>query len=68
MAAESFGSLKHWSVALTVIFVAILVKFKFSGPLSNAAILIGILTGYFLAVVFGMKSFSGVGKASTRNY
>jgi len=64
MAAESFGSLKHWSVALTVIFVAILVKFKSSGPLSNAAILIGILAGYFLAFILGMVSFSGVGNAS----
>jgi NCS2 family nucleobase:cation symporter-2 len=40
MSAESFGSLKHWSVALTVIIVALWVKFKSSGPLSNAAILI----------------------------
>jgi xanthine/uracil permease len=41
MAAESFGSLKHWTVALTVIIVALLFKFKTSGALSNAAILIG---------------------------
>jgi len=43
MAAESFGSLKHWTVALTVIIVALLFKFKTSGSLSNAAILIGLL-------------------------
>ena len=49
MTADSFGSLKHWSVALTVIIVALLVKFRTSGALSNAAILIGLLAGYALA-------------------
>jgi NCS2 family nucleobase:cation symporter-2 len=60
MTADSFGSLKHWSVALTVIIVALLVKFRTSGALSNAAILIGLLAAYML----GMVSFSGVAKAS----
>ncbi|HCC96540.1 MAG: nucleobase:cation symporter-2 family protein [Paracoccaceae bacterium] len=64
MTADSFGSLKHWSVALTVIIVALLVKFRTSGALSNAAILIGLLAGYALAYMLGMVSFSGVAKAS----
>jgi xanthine permease len=64
MTADSFGSLKHWSVALTVIIVALLVKFRTSGALSNAAILIGLLAGYALAYILGMVSFSGVAKAS----
>ena len=64
MTADSFGSLKHWSVALTVIIVALLVKFRTSGTLSNAAILIGLLAGYALAYMLGMVSFSGVAKAS----
>ena len=64
MTADSFGSLKHWSVALTVIIVALLVKFRTSGALSNAAILIGLLAGYALAYILGMVSFGGVGKAS----
>ena len=64
MTADSFGSLKHWSVALTVIIVALLVKFRTSGALSNAAILIGLLAGYALAYMLGMVSFSGVVKAS----
>jgi len=37
MAAESFGSLKHWTVALTVIVVALLFKFKTSGAALNSA-------------------------------
>ena len=64
MTADSFGSLKHWSVALTVIIVALLFKFRTSGALSNAAILIGLLAGYALAYMLGMVSFSGVAKAS----
>ena len=64
MTADSFGSLKHWSVALTVIIVALLVKFRTSGALSNAAILIGLLAGYALAYMLGMVSFAGVAKAS----
>ena len=63
MTADSFGSLKHWSVALTVIIVALLVKFRTSGALSNAAILIGLLAGYALAYMLGMVSFGGVAKA-----
>ena len=64
MAAESFGSLKHWTVALTVIIVALLFKFKTSGALSNAAILIGLLAGYAAAAMLGMVSMAGFQKAS----
>ena len=64
MAAESFGSLKHWSVALTVIVVALLIKFKTSGALSSAAILIGLLAGYAVAAMSGMVSLAGFQKAS----
>jgi xanthine permease len=64
MAAESFGSLKHWTVALTVIIVALLFKFKTSGALSNAAILIGLLAGYAVAAMSGMVSLAGFQKAS----
>jgi len=64
MAVESFGSLKHWTVALTVIIVALLFKFKTSGALSNAAILIGLLAGYAAAAMLGMVSMAGFQKAS----
>jgi xanthine permease len=64
MAAESFGSFKHWSVALCVIIVAIICKFFIKGFISNGAILIGLLAGYALAFANGMVSFSAVGKAS----
>lgn len=64
MEAESFGSLKHWSVALTVVVVSVLLKFFTKGLLSNAAILIGLIAGYVLAFMLGMVNFGAVGKAS----
>ena len=64
MAAESFGSLMHWTVALTVIVVALVFKFMTKGMLSNAAILLGLIAGYLVAFMFGMVNFSSVGKAS----
>ena len=64
MAAESFGSLMHWTVALTVIVVALVFKFMTKGMLSNAAILLGLIAGYLVAFMFGMVNFSSVDKAS----
>jgi xanthine permease len=58
MEAESFGSLTHWSVALTVIIVSVLLTFFAKGPISNSAILLGLLAGYVLAFVLGMVSWS----------
>lgn len=64
MAAESFGSLMHWTVALTVIVVALGFKFMTKGMLSNAAILFGLIAGYLVAFMFGMVNFSSVSNAS----
>jgi len=64
MAAESFGSLMHWTVALTVIVVALGFKFMTKGILSNAAILLGLIAGYLVAFMFGMVNFAAGGKAS----
>ncbi len=64
MEAESFGSLMHWTVALSVVVVALAFKFFTKGTLSNAAILIGLIVGYIVAYAFGMVSFGAVAKAS----
>ena len=64
MAAESFGSLKHWSVALCVIIIALICKFFGKGAIANGAILVGLLAGYALAYITGMVSFGAVSKAS----
>jgi len=64
MAAESFGSLKHWTVAGSVVVVALACKFFTKGIISNAGILIGMIVAYIIAYFLGMVSFGGVGKAS----
>ena len=64
MAAESFGSLKHWSVALCVIIIALVCKFFGKGAIANGAILVGLLAGYALAYITGMVSFGKVSEAS----
>lgn len=64
MEAESFGSLKHWSVALTVVVVALVLKFFTKGTLSNAAILVGLLAGYVLAFLLGMVNFGAFQNAA----
>jgi NCS2 family nucleobase:cation symporter-2 len=64
MEAESFGSLKHWTVALTVVVVALILKFFTKGTLSSAAILVGMIAGYIVAYLSGMVNFGAVTKAS----
>ncbi|MEP4246430.1 uracil-xanthine permease family protein [Tateyamaria sp.] len=64
MEAESFGSLMHWAVALSVVIVALLLKFFTKGIISNAAILIGLIVGYILAIIFGMVNFGAVANAA----
>ncbi|MEP1962465.1 uracil-xanthine permease family protein [Tateyamaria sp.] len=64
MEAESFGSLMHWAVALSVVIVALLLKFFTKGIISNAAILIGLIVGYILAIMFGMVNFGAVANAA----
>ena len=63
MAADSFGSLLHWTVALTVVVVSLACKFMTKGLISNAAILIGLIADYIVAVFSGMVSFGGVENA-----
>ncbi len=64
MEAESFGSLMHWTVALSVVVVALGLKFFTKGALSNSAILIGLVVGYLVALAFGMVNFGAVQNAS----
>ena len=59
-----FGSLGNWFVALTVIIVTLAIKFFMRGFMSVAAVLIGIIVGYLVAIPLGMVSWSGVGGAS----
>ena len=59
-----YGSLLNWSVATVVILTTLGFKFFTRGFLSVAAVLIGLIVGYIVALFLGMVSFANVGKAS----
>ena len=59
-----FGGGAHWLLALTVIVVTLAVKFLARGMLSAAAVLLGVVAGYLLALPLGMVNFDAVGRAA----
>jgi NCS2 family nucleobase:cation symporter-2 len=62
---EKFGSLAMWFPALVVIVATLTVKFTMKGTMSVAAVLIGILAGYIVALMMGQVNFGNVGKAAS---
>ncbi len=61
---EEFGSLQNWFVALVVIIVTLGFKFFTKGMWSVAAVLIGLIVGYIVALMMGMVSFGNIGRAA----
>ena len=59
-----WGGVRNWSVAFVVIIVTLGIKFFAKGFLTTAAVLIGLLAGYVVAIALGMVSFGSVGNAS----
>ncbi len=59
-----FGTLIHWGLALVVIFVTLGLKFFSRGMLSAAAVLIGLVVGYLVAIPLGMVDFGRVAGAA----
>jgi len=59
-----YGSLQNWFVAGVVIVVTLGVKFFTRGFLSVAAVLIGLIAGYVVALIMGMVSFANIGNAA----
>lgn len=59
-----YGSLLNWSLASCVIIVTLILKFFTRGMTSVAAVLIGIIAGYLVALMLGMVNFSNVGRAA----
>ena len=51
MSDPSWGDLDHWTLAMFVMFTALGCKFFTRGFTSSAAILIGLATGYYFAIV-----------------
>ena len=63
MGKPEYGTLTHWGLALVVIVVTLGLKFFTKGMLSVAAVLLGLLAGYLVALAMGMVSFGNVGRA-----
>ena len=63
MGTEAFGSLEKWTPALVVVVVTLAVKFFMRGFAAVAAVLIGIIAGYLVAMVMGQVSFASMGRA-----
>lgn len=63
MGKPEFGSLAMWTPALVVVVVTLLVKFFTRGFLAVAAVLIGILAGYVVALAMGQVNFTPIERA-----
>jgi len=59
-----YGSWAMWFPAIVVIAVTLALKFFTKGMLSVAAVLVGIIAGYIVALLMGQVSFGNVGKAA----
>ncbi len=59
-----WGGLGNWTMAGVVIIVTLTIKFTTKGFLSVAAVLIGLIAGYIVALLMGVVNFSGVGNAA----
>ena len=59
----AYGSLDKWTPALVVVMVTLAVKFFTRGFTAVAAVLIGIVAGYVVALVMGQVSFANMGRA-----
>ena len=55
-----YGSLLNWSAALVVVFVTLALKFYAKGMLAVSAVVIGIIVGYFYAMMMGMVTAEGI--------
>lgn len=64
MGKPEFGSLNMWIPALVVIVVTLGIKFFTRGFMAVAAVLIGLVVGYVVALMMGQVNFGNVGRAS----
>jgi xanthine permease len=64
MDKPEFGSLAMWTPALVVVIVTLAIKFFTRGFMSVAAVLIGIIAGYLVAMMMGQVNTGNVGRAA----
>lgn len=59
-----YGSLAMWTPALAVIIVTLALKFFTKGLMSVAAVLVGLIAGYVVALMMGQVNFGNIGRAA----
>ncbi|SDI99664.1 uracil-xanthine permease family protein [Lutimaribacter saemankumensis] len=59
-----YGSAAMWIPALVVIIVTLALKFFTRGLISVAAVLVGLVAGYLVALAMGQVNFGNVGRAA----
>jgi len=64
MGKPEFGSLAMWIPALVVIVVTLGIKFFTKGLASVAAVLVGLIAGYVVALLMGQVNFGNIGRAA----
>ncbi|MCB1448695.1 MAG: purine permease [Nitratireductor sp.] len=64
MGKPEFGSTNQWLPAITVILVTLALKFFTKGMWSVAAVLIGLVAGYVVALTMGQVNFGNIARAS----
>lgn len=62
-----FGTWAMWIPALVVIIVTLALKFFTRGFVSVAAVLIGLIAGYLVALAMGQVNFGNIGRAAMFN-
>lgn len=60
----AYGTMAYWGPALVVVVVTLAIKFFTRGFLSIAAVLLGLIAGYVVALLMGQVSFENVGRAA----
>ena len=63
-ASPEWGGMSNWGLAIIVIVLSLGLKFWAKGLLSSAAVLIGMVVAYIIAIGMGTVNFSGVEKAA----
>lgn len=59
-----YGSWQNWAVAVITLIAVLVLQNKGKGLVKLAAILLGLLIGYLVALICGMVDFSGVASAA----
>ncbi|WP_206074247.1 uracil-xanthine permease family protein [Marinobacter fuscus] len=63
VAADGFGDPKNWAVGMVTMLTVLIAAQFGKGVIKLAAVIVGIVVGYLLALSLGMVNFSNIGQA-----